>query len=185
MTIEQVIQGSKEGNRKCQDALVQKTAPALMAICMRYINDYSLAQDALQEAYINAFKYLHTYKFEGPFEGWLRKIAVRTSIQIVKSRKQMVMDVVENVDFDMRTQIPEAYQKIDCEELLGLINTLPPSLSAVFNLSVVDGYQHGEIAEMLGITESTSRSALAKARQKLVERLNQKEQKLFQWAAAL
>jgi RNA polymerase sigma-70 factor (ECF subfamily) len=185
MTFEQIIQGCKEGNRKCQDALVHKTAPALMAICMRYLNDQGMAKDALQETYISAFKYLHTYNFEGSFEGWIKKITVRTLLKQLHRIKnwEMPSDHLEVLHY--QTQIPDFYQQMDCEALMKLISTLPPSLLAVFNLYVIDGYQHHEIASILGITESTSRAALYKARVKLIEKLNQKEPKLFQWVAVL
>ena len=184
MTTEEIIQGCKEGNRRCQDALVHKFAPVLMAICVRYVGDRDIAQDALQDSFVNAFKYLNTYNGSGSFEGWLRRIAVTSSLHAKKKYVQLYFDNFDDVTITQST-IPDVYSQMSSEELIAVIAKLPPSLLAVFNLNVIDGYSHFEISEMLGITESTSRSALAKARAKLVNILRQQDQVTFQWAAAL
>ena len=89
MKIEDIVQGCKEGNRKCQDALVQKFAPGLLALCMRYTSDKELAKDALQECFINVFKYIHKYEGKGSFEGWIKRIAVTCTLTIHKKYHQI------------------------------------------------------------------------------------------------
>lgn len=169
MSLQDIIQGCKEGNRTCQDALVQKFAPGLLALCMRYTTDKELAKDALQECFINAFKYIHKYEGKGSFEGWIKRIAVTCTLTIHKKYHQIYF-VEENVaDQYSQTNIPDIYSELGVEDIMALLKKLPESLYLVFNLNVVEGFNHGEISEMLGITESTSRAALCKARNKLVE----------------
>jgi RNA polymerase sigma factor (sigma-70 family) len=181
----EVIQGCKEGNRKCQDALVHSTAPALMAICMRYMRDRSTAEDVIQETYINVFQYLNSYRNDGSFEAWIRRIAVRNCIKQLNNQKNFILTDTEMVNESTQVEIPDVYGNMNARELMDLIATLPPSLSTVFNMYVIDGYSHNEIGVALGITESTSRSALTKARAKLIEKMKQPENKIFHWAAAL
>jgi RNA polymerase sigma factor (sigma-70 family) len=185
MTVEAIIQGCKEGNRKSQDALVHSFAPVLMAICIRYVGDREVAQDALQETFISAFKYIHTYKGSGSFEGWLRRIAVTSSLLVKKKYTSFNFESMDEVTPLSQNTIPDAYAQMSFDELLLLIEKLPPSLLAVFNLNVIDGFTHGEIADILGITESTSRAALTKARVRLIELIKKNDQITFQWAAAL
>jgi RNA polymerase sigma factor (sigma-70 family) len=185
MTIEDIIQGCKEGNRKSQDALVHKFAPVLMAICVRYVGDRDIARDALQETFMSAFKYIHTYKSVGSFEGWLRRIAVTSSLLAKKKYINLNFENVDDITYLSQTSIPDVYSQLSIDELLVLINKLPPSLLAVFNLNIIDGYTHGEIADLLGITESTSRAALTKARVRLIEIMKKNDQITFQWAAVL
>ncbi|MBK8516948.1 MAG: sigma-70 family RNA polymerase sigma factor [Saprospiraceae bacterium] len=166
---EDIIKGCKEGNRRCQDALVQKFAPGLLSLCMRYTSDKESAKDALQECFLNAFRYMHTYEGKGSFEGWLKRIAVTSSVTHQKKfRKIYFEDITEAATWSY-AEVPEIYSKIGKEEIMELLSKLPQSLYLVFNLYVVEGYQHNEIAELLNITESTSRAALCKARNRLAE----------------
>mgnify|MGYP003471899651 CR=1 FL=1 len=173
--IEDIIQGCKEGNRKCQDALVQKFAPGLLSLCIRYTSDTELARDALQECFINAFRFINKYEGKGSFEGWLRRIAVTQSIAINKKFRQVHFEeVAENSDWQY-AEVPDVYGSMERDEIMSLMTQLPESLYLVFNMSVVEGYPHHEIASILGITESTSRSALCKARNRMIELINKNE----------
>lgn len=173
--IEDIIQGCKEGNRKCQDALVQKFAPGLLSLCIRYTSDKELARDALQECFINTFRYIDKFEGKGSFEGWIRRIAVTQSIAINKRFKQYHFEeMVETHDWQY-ADVPDVYGILEKEEIMLLMNKLPESLYVVFNMSVIEGYQHQEIAAILGITESTSRSALCKARNRMVELIKNNE----------
>ncbi|MBK9734048.1 MAG: sigma-70 family RNA polymerase sigma factor [Saprospiraceae bacterium] len=178
MSIEDIIQGCKEGNRTCQDALVQKFAPGLLALCLRYTSDRELAKDALQECFINAFKYLYTFQGKGSFEGWLKRIAVTCTLTLHKKYHRVYFNEEGDADVNMIATIPDIYSTLGKEEIMSLLKELPESQYLVFNLYVIEGYVHGEIAEMLGINESTSRSALCKARTKLIE-LIKKQQEVF------
>jgi RNA polymerase sigma factor (sigma-70 family) len=166
--IEDIIQGCKQGNRKSQDALVQKFAPGLLALCLRYTSDREQAKDALQECFINVFTYINGYHGGGSFEGWLKRIAVNCAIGYHKKYNTLLFTDEAEVDRYSHTNVPEVYSDMGVDEIMGLLHLLPESLYLVFNLAVVEGYNHSEIAEALGITESTSRAALSKARNKLV-----------------
>jgi RNA polymerase sigma factor (sigma-70 family) len=171
--IDAIIKGCKEGNRKCQDALVQKFAPGLLSLCARYTSDRELARDALQECFINAFRFIDKYEGKGSFEGWLRRIAVTSSIALNKKFSQLKFDELEEDTGWASAELPDIYDQMNTEDLMKLIKKLPESLYLVFNLYVVEGYQHNEISGLLGITESTSRSALCKARTKLITIIEQ------------
>lgn len=175
INIEDIIQGCKEGNRKCQDALVQKFAPGLLSLCIRYTSDRDLAQDALQECFINAFKYISKFEGKGSFEGWLRRIAVTQSIAINKKFRQVHFEEMVENDKWQYAEIPDIYGTMQKEEIMALMQKLPESLYLVFNMAVIEGYNHQEISTILGITESTSRSALCKARNRMVELINKNE----------
>ncbi len=173
--IEDIIQGCKEGNRKCQDALVQKFASGLLSLCLRYTNDHGLAHDALQECFINTFRFIHKFEGKGSFEGWIRRIAVTSAIAVNKKFKQVYFDEVGEDNNWQMAEVPDIYSQLGKEEILKIMKKLPESLFLVFNLHVVEGYQHNEISSMLGITESTSRAALCKARNRMIELINKNE----------
>ena len=179
MKIEDIVQGCKEGNRKCQDALVQKFAPGLLSLCLRYTSDKELARDALQECFINAFRFINQYRGNGSFEGWLRRIAVTSAISMQKNFRKVHFDDIAEEDCWQYSEIPDVYSQLGKEELMNLLHKLPESLFLVFNLYVVEGYHHNEIAEILQISESTSRSALCKARNRLIEIIKNQEKTII------
>lgn len=118
---------------------------------------------------------MHTYEGKGSFEGWLKRIAVTSSIgQKKKFSKMYFEDITENTTWAF-AEVPDVYSQMGTEEILSLLKKLPESLCMVFNLFVVEGYNHGEISALLGITESTSRAALCKARNRLCEYISQQE----------
>lgn len=173
MKLEDIIEGCKAGKNKSQESLVHQFAPSLLAICQRYCRERSLAHDALQETFINVFKYIGTYNSSGSFEGWLKRIAVNASIQILKKYKPY--DFKEDQQFDqfVDAQVPDINSTLNTREILALIDRLPKSLAMVFNLYVVEGYSHKEIGDILNITSSTSRSHLTKARVKMIDLLKE------------
>lgn len=169
MEYKEIIEGCQKGKVTSQTELVRVFAPRLMAICIRYTKDRSLAEDALQETFINVFKYINSYQFKGSFEGWLKRIAVNCSITFQKKIRPIHFadeTVMENIS---EAQVPEVYGTLGRDELLKLIDKLPKSYHVVFNLNIIEGYNHAEIGEMLNITASTSRATLSRARAKLIE----------------
>jgi len=173
LDVKLIISGCKKSQRDAQEALVRRYGPTLLAVCSRYCNDSNLAYDALQECFINVFKYINTYKSQGSFEGWLRRIAVRSSLAIIKKYKPYAFfDDGEILDFITDSTIPDAYEKIALDQIHFYLEQLPPSLRIVFNMNVIEGYSHKEIGTMLGITDSTSRANLTRARAKLVKAID-------------
>ncbi len=167
--IDDIIVGCKAGNQKSQNSLVHTFAPKILALCQRYTNDKDLAYDALQETFISAFKYINTYSGSGSFEGWLRRIAVNSSLKVIKTMKSRYFEDESVIDTNAFAEIPDIYGTLNHEEIVKLLNKLPHAQFVVFNLHIIEGYNHSEIATMLNITESTSRASLCKARNKLVE----------------
>jgi len=154
---------------------VRKYAPTLLNICKRYVHDPDLAQDALQECFLNTFKYIEKYSGKGSFEGWIKRIAVNCALGVRKKMKgDLYIHEMEQV-LNVTTDIPDAVSKLKEEEILKVVEDLPESCAVIFKLYIIEGYPHKEIAKMLGIQESTSRSQLARAREKLIVKLRKIE----------
>lgn len=159
----EMIEGCLKGNRRMQELLYQTYAPKMFGICLRYAGSTADAQDILQDGFIKAFNKLEGYKSEGSFEGWLKRIFVHTAIDHLhkKNAVQSITDVQENIIEDMDWSILE---QLAAEEVMELVRQLPDSNRTIFNLFVVEGYTHKNIAEMLGISEGNSKAQLAKAK---------------------
>ena len=146
-------------------------APILISICKRYVHDPDLAYDAMQECFLNTFKYIEKFSGKGSFDGWIKRIAVNCALGV---RKKMKGDLyIHEMDqvLHLSTDIPDAVANLKEEELLKVVDELPESCGLIFKLFVIEGYAHKDIAEMLGIKESSSRSQLARAREKLILKL--------------
>lgn len=128
------------------------------------------AEDILQEAFIKVYDNVAKFQFKGSFEGWIRRIVINTALKNYQ-KSSFQKERIGLEDYDDRPIEPEAISLLQEEELLDLIEQLPDGYRVVFNLYAVEGYSHKEIAEMLGIGESTSRSQLVKARKMLKDRI--------------
>ena len=137
-----------------------------MTVCRRYARDLHEAEDILQEAFIRIFKNVGQYRFEGSLEGWIRRIVVHTALRVLQTGKVRLTEMDEQIGADHPVDA-EALTALHTEELLKLVSALPDGYRIVFNLYVLEGYDHNEIAAMLKITAGTSRSQLAKARRLL------------------
>lgn len=141
-----------------------------MTVCLRYSKDQMDAEDILQEAFIRVFKYIHQFKFDGSFEGWIRRVVVNTALKSISKKKIIFSDTETNKE--VRTPIePYVYSNLGEDDILKLISQLPEGYRLVFNLYVIEGYSHDEIAKMLKIEASTSRSQLVKARKMLQNKI--------------
>lgn len=139
-------------------------APKMFGVCLRYAKDRTEAEDNLQEGFIRVFTYIKKFRHEGSLEGWIRRIMVNVSLE--KFRKQNVMHPVEDIQLYETNQYSDnIIEKITADELLDLIKELPPRYQMVFNLFVIEGMNHKEISEEMGITEGTSKSNLARGRE--------------------
>jgi RNA polymerase sigma-70 factor (ECF subfamily) len=150
--------------------LFETYAGRLLTICRRYATDNGEAEDVLQESLVKIFNNLDQFRFECPLEGWMRRIVVNTALRSCKKNKIHFQDINENVLDNHQSFDPSVYGELGEEDILKIICRLPDGYKMVFNLYVIDGYSHEEIATMLGIREGTSRSQLAKAR-RLLQRL--------------
>lgn len=167
----EILQACRRGDRKAQKQLYDRLAPKMMAVCLRYMGTRDDAEDILQEGFITLFSRLDSYSGEGSFEGWARKIFVNTALMSLRKKDALKMsedlETAWNVSSDGVSQI----QSAGYHELLKLIASLPTGYRTVFNLFVVEGYSHKEIAQALGITEATSRSQLQRARVMLQDKI--------------
>lgn len=154
-------------DKSAERELYQRLSGAMFGICLRYLKTTHDAEDALQDGFIAVFRNLHKYRFEGSFEGWVRKTIIRSAVNICyrQARHQRHRDLTPLEEKVSSTD--DVFAKLSADELLGLIRELPPGYRMVFNLSVIDGYSHAEIGEMLGVSEETSKSQLFRARQSL------------------
>ena len=142
--------------------LYDRFAPLLMSICRRYVGQHQ-AEDVMQDSFIRVFQYLVQYRNEGSFEGWIRRVCVNTCIRHLEKAKRLQVDYKSD-DMPEYAVEPDVINQMSANELMALIDRLPDGYRAVFNLNVIEGYPHKDIAEMLGIEESSSRSQLTKAR---------------------
>ncbi|MDB5250188.1 MAG: polymerase sigma factor, sigma-70 family [Segetibacter sp.] len=162
--IEQLIDGCIKGNRQSQTGLYNVLMPQMFGVCLRYCNNHEEAEEVLQEGFMKVFEFIHQYKFEGAFEGWVRKIMVNCALQKYRRKRQLrpVVDIDSAEVAD--TGHEEIMSKIGTKELLKMVQQLPPAYRLVFNLYVFEGMKHREIAELLNISEGTSKSNLSDAR---------------------
>ena len=160
-----LIKACVNGDSKAFKTLYDQHVDTMYAICLRYMSNSDEAKDALQEGFIRVFKNLGSFKFTGSFEGWLKRIFVNISIEQIRKRK--LHSDVEDYRQDANLVTFQKTGTIDAEEMMKVVALLPTGYRTVFNMYVVDGYSHKEIAEHLGITESTSKSQLFKARKQL------------------
>ena len=150
--------------------LFYKYSRLLMTVCLRYAGIVTEAEDMLQESFIKIFSSIQQYRFEGSFEGWIRAVTVNTCLRKLQQAKIRFDDlsVLENERFTVHN---DAFSALTEKELIRLISSLPPGYRIVFNLNVIEGYTHDEIAGLLGIEPATSRSQLAKARRLLQKQI--------------
>lgn len=171
MRVPNLIELCKQGDRAAQKSLFDTLAPKMFSVCLRYMGDRAAAEDVLQDGFITLFTKLDTYSGEGPFEGWARKIFVNTALMSL--RKTDALSLSDDIDIarGVGDGVPTPVQSLGYKELMKLIAQLPTGFRTVFNLYVLEGYSHKEIAEALGISENTSRSQLRRARMMLQDRI--------------
>ena len=169
MSLDQLISNCKKKQPQAQTSLYKKYAPKLYGICVKYAPNYTEAEDILQDAFITIFEKIGQFKNKGSFEGWLKRITINIALQ--RYRKKSHLNIVdENNIEEVEVEIDE--DEYDLDYLLALIQELPNRYRLVFNMYVLDGFTHKEIAEALEITIGTSKSNLARARNILKEKLN-------------
>ena len=170
MDLKQLIDDCKNNNRKAQEQLYRLYSPKLFAVCLKYSRNYAEAQDNLQDGFILIFKKIEQFSFKGSFEGWLKRVMINNVLQ--QYRNQTFLSLVnEDVAEDYEVEIEE--DNISMDYLLKIIQELPDRYRLVFNLYVIDGFSHADIAEMLTINVGTSKSNLARARMILKEKIEQ------------
>lgn len=165
----------KEGDRIAQRSLYDWLAPRMFPLCIRYVGERSTAEDILQDGFVTLFSRISSYKGDGSFEGWARKIFVNTALMYLRKKDALRMSDEIDSARNIATDITSQMQNIGYKELMKLITSLPPGFRTVFNMYVIEGYSHKDIAQMLDISETTSRTQLSRARTWLQNRIKEKE----------
>ncbi|MGF1533665.1 MAG: RNA polymerase sigma factor [Bernardetiaceae bacterium] len=164
---ETLIEGCRKGKAKAQSALYQEFAPNVMGVCVRYAPRAHEAEDIFQEAFIKIFKHIGKVREPAALPGWIRRLAANTAIDYFhQQKKHLHHSDTEDIQQE-DTLYEDAFALLSTQELLGYIQELPDGYRIVFNMYVIEGYAHKEIAERLGISEGTSKSQLARAKQRL------------------
>lgn len=161
-------------NREAQYKLYSLLSGKMFAVCLRYAKNREAAEDLLQEGFVKVFTNIEKFRGDGSFEGWVRRIIVNTAVEYYrKSTKMYPMVNVDDVNKDVIWE--DTGDNLELEDVMKLINSLSTGYRTIFNLYVVEGYSHKEIAEMLDISEGTSKSQLARARYLLMEMVKKSE----------
>lgn len=169
MSIEELINGCKKNDIKAQEQLYRQYAPKLFSVCLKYSRNYTEAQDNLQDGFLLVFEKINQFAFKGSFEGWIKRVMINFILQ--QYRKETFLNLVhENIPEEVDVEI-EKDSEIQIEFLMKIIQELPDRYRLVFNLYVIDGYSHQEIADMLSINIGTSKSNLSRAKMILKEKI--------------
>ena len=169
MSLEQLITNCINQDAKAQSQLYKQYASKLFTLCLKYSRNYAEAEDNLHDAFITVFSKIDQYNNKGSFEGWLKRIAINTSLQRYRDNAGVFDIVNEERIEDVKVDINDSDVSIDF--LLGIIQELPDRYRLVFNLYVLDGYSHVEISELINISTGTSKSNLARSRMILKEKI--------------
>jgi RNA polymerase sigma factor (sigma-70 family) len=158
-----LISGCIDGNRRMQEELYRRFSPRMYAVCLRYAGSSEEAEDILQEGFIKIFKKLGSFRSEGSFEGWIRRVFVNTAIEHFR-RKRYLQPISEKEENTIEGKSISVLDQLAERDILALVRELSPGYRTVFNMYVVEGYTHKEIGDILGISEGTSKSQLSRAK---------------------
>lgn len=188
MTIDkEIVINCKKGDSKAQQYIYETFAPVMLGVCMRYLKDKMIAEDIMQEAFMVIFSKIEQFKGKGSFEGWMKRIMINASLkylQKVKGNYYFDIDEVRDesvyssqpndneveINFSDKKSVIENTE-FSKDEIMSVVSELPDGFRIVFNMYAVEGYKHKEIAKTLGISISTSKTQLIRARKQLQEKL--------------
>lgn len=183
-TEEDLIEQCIEGHSKAQKEIYDRYSSKMLGVCLRYMKDVQIAEDILITGFMKVFDKIQQFKFEGSFEGWIRRIMVNESLSYIRKNKKMYLERdIETADSVLDLGTLDGH--LEKEDLLKMISLLPEGYRMVFNLYAIEGYSHREIADQLGINESTSKSQLSRARAMLRGQLAESENRIKQKLARL
>ncbi len=185
MDEQSLIAACMRGEAWARKKVYETYAPTMMSLCMRYVNDKETARDLLQDGFIKVFTKIHTYSNIGSFGGWVHRVFVTTALEHLRKTDALKSKVdIQYYDDNLQDINVSVLDQLSADDLLECVAKLPPGYRTVFNLYAIEGYSHGEIAEMLGINIVTSRTqfirarnALQKSVKLLIEQENVRQQK--------
>jgi len=171
----ELIERCLENDPRAQEFLYKRFSRRMYGVCLRFARNTLEADDILQEGFIKVFSFLRDFRHEGSLEGWIRRTIVNTAINYYNSKQNEWKETGIDKAASFQSVSDDTLEKISTADLLHLIHELPEGYRMVFNLYIIEGYNHQEIAEMLHISENTSKSQLSRARVALQERLTQRK----------
>lgn len=171
MNERQLVEACIQNERLAQRKLYEKYASKLFAVAVRYMKNRDDAADVLQDAFVKVYKNISSFRFDCPLEAWLKRIVINTALKALQKNKRMGFQ--EDVDdFSNELSISEVgVHQLAYEQLMEVVHQLPDGCKTIFNLYAIEGYKHHEIAELLGISEGTSKSQFSRAKSLLQEKL--------------
>lgn len=172
----QLVEACISNDRAAQKQLYKLFSAKLFVIAKRYMKDADEAQDVLQDTFVKIFKNLESFRFDCPFEAWIKRICINTALKALSKKKEFTVGidseyVIENAGAEQNLGL----QNLSLNNLLDIINELPDGCKTIFNLYALEGYKHHEIADLLGITEGTSKSQYSRAKMLLQQKLMQEK----------
>lgn len=171
--LEDIVKGCISGKRKAQEQLFNLFSEEMFGVCLYYSKDYTEAEDTLHEGFMKVFQKIAQFQGKGSLAGWIKRIMINTALE--KYRKQVQMYAVgDEISSEKDIAPGNVIDDLSVQDLLAMIRELSPQYKMVFNLYAIDGYSHREISEMLGISEGTSKSNLARARTILQEKVKKR-----------
>lgn len=177
ITEEELIRACRKGNSKAQREVYQKFSSRMLGVCLRYIKAEDEAEDVMISGFTKVFMKIDQYQGDGSFEGWIRKIMVNEALGYIRKNKNMYLEV-ELEKAAIEPDYDKLEKSLETEDLLKLIRELPSGYRTVFNLYAIEGYNHREIADSLGVSENTSKSQLSRARSLLQKKLAELDSEL-------
>lgn len=169
---EDILNGCIKNDRLYQELLYRKYAKKMYSICLGYTGERDMAQDVLQESFIKIFKSIRNFKSDGSLEGWIRRIVVNTALDQLRQKSRLQKYITEKEEIIKESEELSAIDNLKTQDILNQVAKLPDGARVVFNLYALEGYTHREIADILEITEGTSKSQFNRARKLLIDMLN-------------
>lgn len=170
---EKLIKQCQKKSSRAFDELYKNYSSLVYGICIRYTKDRAEAEDLMQECFIKILNKIGDYEFKGSFEGWLRRLTVNNAINFLKSKKSFMSEDVGEYEIQDDNFGSDVISDLSVKEIISIINRLPAGYRTVFNLHVIEGYKHTEIAELLEISDITCRTQYKKAREALIALINE------------
>lgn len=181
MSLQKLIKQCANNDRKAQEEVYRLYSGKLFALCLKYSRNKTEAEDNLQDSFITIFKKVEQFKHKGSFEGWMKRIAINTSLQTYREKNVLNLIHEEYVRDEVVVEVEE--DEVSLKYLLNLIQGLPNQYRLVFNMYILDGYSHKEVSKKLGISEGTSKSNLSRARAILKKRIQEDQNESDQYKA--
>lgn len=169
---QELIKGCAKGDRAAQKALYDRYCRKMLVVCQRYARSTQEAEDILQEGFIKIFNSIKSFRGEARLETWITRIMINTALN-AQRQKLYLMPMVDVLEINLPEEAEISLASFNLSELIAMVQALPDGCRVVFNLFAIEGYNHKEIAEMLNISEGTSKSQYSRAKSLLKLKLNQ------------